>query len=274
MLFFQVPGFYARLTPGGDPNLFQISIQLTENAKSNLSIRIQNPVAKVGGKRMQVKFQILGETPLMVPKGGQALEFSAQLLTDVNDAVIELPISMTAGRKSVQRVVYRYLPPRGKALEEQLASLRRLYVGKQVWVYGGDLHDEALDRDHIRFVGDRQVQVASVLHNGTEFVMNFAPVNAPVGVRDEQRGIWPTPDKTPTRSRYFYLTALSKTSLFESVSLKPPVISKGSLKEGMERFRYDWVKNQRDALWILGKPSLDKPWESVFRQDRWMYSIV
>jgi hypothetical protein len=282
------PNVYGELQEVGGAYPYRLLIRADGPMPTAREVRVRLRSFKVNGRTTRARIVPSRPGALTMPKGGRALTVDFRFEPAPRDAWLEGQIDLsTPGSPPSPVGIYRYaLPADGGAAE--LRRIQARYVGRDVWLYGGEANFPYRTDLGAYFVGLRPLRVTGVSRRPSPnrygdvtarpLVMTFAPIaNARVGVRDEQRRLDVYPAE-PGTVREIFLTAPTGLILSESLSLTPPPATwrrdASRIETAMREFDVERFDRKRDVLWLLGPPDTARPWKSVFAQDQWVYSIA
>ncbi len=274
------------------PHPFRLVLHSSPPASRVRRVQLTVRSMKANGRPTRATFVPEGQGPLQMPAGAREAAFRLVLRPPLSNTWIdgELTVSSVGSRHLSPIGVYAYLPPVGRAADQELARARNRYLGKQVWIYGGSVGAESLQEDEVLFVGLRPMKVIRVTRRrpvGTRWsgrspsflVAEFAPTpDGEISFRDEQRRVIPAGSASAKGLHRPYVAAPSSLMLSESISLKPPSNSRqrgtASMERAMRNFDVEFGRTKQEVLWTLGPPSVHRPWRSVFGQPKWVYGVA
>lgn len=271
--------FYVSTLPGSAAEPVRIQIMSEgEAVDHDQAVRVLTTHVLVNGRRTNMH---LTPEKVRIAAGKRGTQVTLRPSPSIENVWLQgdFKIVDEKGRTSPAGL-YHFLPPTGRRAEIELALVRARYLGKQVWVYGGDVHEVGAEREC--FVGLRSMRVADVRREAdprkiysSVITLRFAPARLETMVRDEQRHAFG--DKPSAESRTTSVSAPTSLLLGEKVSLTPPSDAwkrkAQMIEQAMRMFDVTLPRTKREALWILGQPSDGKPWRTIFAENTWVYSI-
>lgn len=292
------PGIYGGFELQSGPYPLRLDVYAERPLTASGAIRIQPSTLRANGRKRSFHFEAAPGSNLKMAKGATKHSVSMRIVPPPNGEWLDGTLRLCVGNaRPFPSGLNRYFPPTDPG-DLELQRIRKRYVGKNVWIHGGDVrttfrfskYDYGVET-YTYHTGLRPLKVIDVVRDhvpaGTPesygtirpLVVKFAPApHGQIGLRDEQQHLSGLYKPPKGKQELIYLTVATGLILSEHLSLTPPPASLrrnlAKSEAAMREFDLSAARTKTDFLWLFGHPEVPKPWLSVFRQNDWSYSIA